>query len=66
MVVCQPLSDIINGRIPLKYQDLEEALAATLHHVEKMLEYRWLPSDLWTDPVKWDPREHNVVVDFCV
>ena len=64
MVDCQPLSDIINGRIPLKCLDLEETLADTLHSVEKMLDCGWQPCGLWTDPVKWVPREHNVVADF--
>jgi hypothetical protein len=64
VVDCQPLAEVVNGRAPLHAAELEDCLEQTLRDIEIILDCGWIPSGLWTDPIKWAPRAHNIVADY--
>ena len=57
-------ADVINGHMKLKCDELKDTIEKTVSKLENMLNCKWWPSGIWTDPVRWAPRKHNIVADY--
>ena len=64
IVDCRSLAGIVNGLTPLYNDGLQECFESMLSNLEGLLEEGRFSSGLWNDPVKWAPREHNIVADY--
>ena len=64
MVDCKPLASVINGHTALVGTDVRQILESTTSNLESIILNGCLPAGLWTDPVRWARREHNVVADY--
>jgi len=64
VVDCKPLADVINGHTKLQCDELRDTVEKMVSKLGDIVECNWLPSGLWTDPVRWAPRKHNIVADY--
>ena len=64
IVDCKPLAEVINGHAHLFADELENIVDGTLSNIEYLLDSKWMPSGLRSDPIRWAPRASNVVADY--
>ena len=64
VVDCKPLADVINGHIKLECEELKDTIEKTVTRLAGILDVKWRPSGILTDPVRWASRKHNIVADY--
>ena len=64
VVDCKPLAGVVNGHSPLIGTEDSDTIAAILCNLEAVVANGWAPNGVWSDPIKWVKREHNVAADY--
>ena len=67
IVDCKPLAEIMNGAVPLHWDnDLEPCIERMTDNIFSLLRMGWTTSNEHTDPITWRRREHNKIADHLV